>query len=95
MPFLLDDEILGCTQGDVRDAEAVGIVGCCGIGHGSEGGSPVEFGKTEGCHNLEVTAIGSLAAAVQTVVVSKVREPLHAEEAEVVAEFAFHTWVVW
>ena len=82
---VIDDEILRGTQGDVGDAEAIGVVAGGGPGHNPHRSCPVQTTQTEWSRQLKIAAVGAFAIVIEAVVARKVGVPLQAEEAEVVA----------
>ena len=85
MVLLLDEEVLRGSERNVGAGKVVGAVARRTPRHNANSPHPVEFCQAERCRQLEVTAVGSLVAAVQTIVASKIRVPCGREEAEVVA----------
>ena len=83
--LLLDEEVLRGSERNVGAGKVVGAVARRTPRHNANSPHPVEFCQAERCRQLEVTAVGSLVAAVQTIVASKIRVPCGREEAEVVA----------
>ena len=89
MDAAIDPTLLRRFQGEVGDSETCRSIRCGTVGDGASRSSPINRSKFKWDVYFYITAVGSLAVLVSTIIACEIGEPTECCKAEIVADVAF------